>query len=246
MGRNLGKRIGLSVAFVAALSVGLSAYLNHGKFLRTYATLELDRITFIVDDIRTSVENGLDLGLSLGGMPRVQPLLSRAYSMDEDIQAVLVFDPQGKVMISAGKAPLPTEVPPDWAARREANWTIPMGADLTVIGASLSNGIRQSAGGVAVIHSHSLRDRILTRLAVSLSIAALIAAAAAAALAEIGNSLLMRRIGRSVTQFAAVMDGAAPAAGDERASLVAAARDHAAQALTELSPSQSDDEGTKS
>ena len=71
----LQARIVAPVMLVAALAVALSAFLNYGKFLRTFTELEASRFVFIASDIDGVIEGGLDLGVSLRGMVTAQAVI---------------------------------------------------------------------------------------------------------------------------------------------------------------------------
>jgi hypothetical protein len=207
-------RIIAPVMFVTALAVVLSAFLNYGKFLRTFTELEASRFAFIANDIKGSIEGGLDLGVSLPGMVTAQSVIDDEAARDSQIYGIVVFDDSGRILFRTGKSPFDTRiavVPTAWVTGlggHDANWTAVEG-DVAVAGTRLSNDIRQTVGGIAVLYSRQTRELMLRTMAEKLTVAAVVAGAVTALLTWLGVSILVRRVRREIGQVdAALRDGA--------------------------------------
>ncbi len=206
-------RIIVPVMFVTGLAVGLSAFLNYGKFLRTFTELEASRFAFVAGDLKTVIEGSLDLGVSLPGMVTAQTVIDDEAQREPQIYGIVVFNDDGRILYRTGKVPFNaaiSSVPVNWVValnNRDANWTA-VEDDVAVSGTRLSNDIRQTVGGIAVLYSRETRMQMLRVMAEKLGLAALVAGLATALLNWLGVSILIRRARREIGQAdAALRDG---------------------------------------
>ncbi len=228
-------RIIAPVMFVTALAVALSAFLNYGKFLRTFTELEASRFAFIAGDIKTVIEGGIDLGVSLRGMVTAQSVIEDAADRDSQIYGIVVFNDSGRILYHTGKSPFDpaiTTVPVGWVAAlngRDANWTAVEG-DVAVAGTRLSNDIRQAVGGIAVLYAQETRQQMLRIMAEKLALAAVIAGVVTALINWLGVNILIRWARRDIaTADAALRDGL-----EDRASPIEDARAMSDAALSNI------------
>lgn len=208
-------RIIAPVMFVTALAVALSAFLNYGKFLRTFTDIEASRFAFVAGDIKTVIEGGLDLGVSLRGMVTAQTVIADEADREPQIYGIIVFNDDGRILYHTGKSPFDSAiatVPAPWVAAlnsRDPNWTAVEG-DVAVAGTRLSNDIRQTVGGVAVLYSRETRLQMLRTMAEKLALAAVFAGVVTALINWLGVSILIRRARREIGRAdAALQDGTA-------------------------------------
>jgi hypothetical protein len=203
-------RIIVPVMFVTGLAVGLSAFLNYGKFLRTFTELEASRFAFVAGDLKTVIEGGLDLGVSLRGMVTAQTVIEDEAQREPQIYGIIVFNDDGRILYRTGKTPFNTAiavVPVGWVTAlngRDPNWTAVEG-DVAVAGTRLSNDIRQTVGGVAVLYSRETRMQMLRVMAEKLAVAAVVAGLITVLINWLGVSILIRRARREIGQADAAL-----------------------------------------
>ncbi len=204
-------RIIAPVMLVAGLAVALSAFLNYGKFLRTFNEIEASRFAFVAGDIKSVIEGGLDLGVSLPGMITAQPVIQDEAERDPQIAGIAVFNDSGQILFKTGEVPGDTAVPTAWLGPlfgREANWTTGEN-DRSVAVVPLSNDIRQTVGGVAVVYSRATREALLRRMVERLTLGAVVSSLVTALIAFVGVSWLVRRMRREIARSEAAFDAAA-------------------------------------
>jgi hypothetical protein len=196
------------VILVAVLAIGLSALLNYGKFLRTLSALEGSRFTFIVSDIKGSIEGGLDLGVPLLALATAQDVIEREASKESQIDAIIVFDGNGNVLFRTGRNVSLTRVPQTWivAMEKSREWFSALGADL-VAGTRLTSDIGQTVGGVAVLYPRDLLDGTARRAAERLVFGAVIVSLVTGAAAFPVVSWLLARVRRDVHRLADATEG---------------------------------------
>lgn len=203
-------RIIAPVMLVTVLAVALSAFLNYGKFVRTFSAIEESRFAFVADDIRTVIEGGLDLGVPLAELVAAQSRIEREAAKDPQIVGIAVFDAAGRVVFHSGDMGAAAEMAPvSWLTAlraAESRWADDSGAAL-VAGARLSNDSRQLVGGIAVLYSRHAHEVLTARVARSLTVGGMVSAAAAALLAHLGVSLLLRLLRREVSGLRTALEG---------------------------------------
>lgn len=206
-GASLQRRIVMPVMLVIALAVALAAFLNYGKFARTFASIEGSRFAFIADEIRLSLEAGMDLGVPLPALAAAQSVIEREAAKDDGIVGIAVFAADGELLFQTGRRL--AALPKDWLgafARGEAQWAGEVG-DALAVGRALANDIHQTVGGVAVLYSRQRHDDLTGSVARSLALAALVIAVLAGALTYLFTLLIVGRLRRDVAGVAAVLGG---------------------------------------
>lgn len=217
------------VIAVTVLAIGLSAFLNYGKFLRTLTSLEASRFAFAVADLKGTIEGGLDLGVSLAGLVTAQKVIDEEMVKERQIDAIVVFDDSGKVLFHTGRDVSFAQVPSAWMEDvhgRQADWLAPYKHDM-VAGTRLTSDIGQAVGGVAVLYPRNLLAAVSRQAAERLALGALVIAAITALAAFPVVSWLLGRVRREVGGLVAQAEGG-PSTAD---SLPAEARRVSEEAL---------------
>ena len=80
-------RLGVPIALIIALAIGLISFLNYYNYEKTYRQLNVSRITVVARDLRQAIEAGLNVGLS----PRNNTQLDSALAIAKDHTAGLRF-----------------------------------------------------------------------------------------------------------------------------------------------------------
>jgi hypothetical protein len=184
----LSLRLSAPIVLVCALGIGLTVFLNVGKFDRTLAEVEESRLRFSLNELRTTLETGLDLGLPVTGLGNAQLALDRELSTDRDIVSVSVIDPAGTVVFNSGSAPasfaaLSTIAHNDWLLREEGSVTV---------GTKLTNNLGVASGAVVLRYATRARSRMVGAVSAKLSTMAAITVLLATLVLAGGIHLILR------------------------------------------------------
>lgn len=209
----LGIKITVPIIFIAVLTIGLTAFLNQGKFERTLTELESARVRYVVNDIKANLETGLGLGLALKGLANAQDVIDFEARKEASILSILIYDETGSVVFHAGQD-LGTAIPKTWqpAALEPSgrNWQFAE-ADALVIGTGLSSAIGTLAGGIALRYSRSAHEEVTHAVAWSLRFAAAAAMVITSLIAFFGIHLLVTRTERRLKRMEdLLLDPASP------------------------------------
>ena len=154
-------RIKLGLALLAGVAVSLALVVHAAldTFDRELQTVKTSHFGFTVDEIAHAITVRTDLGLRLETIPEIAVLLDRTQAADSDIDRLLVFGADGRVVFSTDQTDLGTTVE---MHDREGRWTrIDEGA--VTVGSPLINNFGKVVGGVLleseVKHSAPLRER---------------------------------------------------------------------------------------
>lgn len=204
----LGVKITIPVIFIAVLAILLTAFLNHGKFVRTTTELESTRIRFVVNDIKANLETGLGLGLSLKSLANAQEVIDFEARKDTSILAIVIYDETGAVVFHSGRS-LGTTIPTTWRQsaneRHEHNWLI-ADDDALVVGANLTSAIGTAAGGVALRYSRQVHNDVVDSVARSLKLASAAVIALTVLAALVGVNVLVRQTDSKLKRIEELLD----------------------------------------
>jgi hypothetical protein len=161
----LSLRLSAPIVLVCALGISLTVFLNIGKFDRTLAEVEESRLRFSLNELRTTLETGLDLGLPVTGLGNAQLALDRAFASEHDIVSISVIDPAGTVVFNSGAAPaayaaLSTIPRNDWLQREDGAVTV---------GTKLTNNLGQASGAVVLRYATRARSAMVGAVSAKLS-----------------------------------------------------------------------------
>lgn len=200
----LSIKITAPIVIISALAIGLTAFLNLGKFERTFSELERSRIRFVVNDLRANLETGLGLGLALKGLANAQAVIESEAKSDPSILSISLYDESGTVVFHTGE-PLPSNaVPPGWksaaSAKEARDWQL-LEDDALVVGTSLASVIGVDAGGMALRYSRKAHDSVVDSVAESLKLAAVLGTLLTGLIAMLGISLIIIQTNRKLTRI---------------------------------------------
>ncbi len=85
-------KITLPIIAIITLALGLMVLFGYVKFERTFADLTRARLGVILQNVRTTLETGLDLGLELRALSNAKAVIERAVHEEPHILALLIFD----------------------------------------------------------------------------------------------------------------------------------------------------------
>jgi hypothetical protein len=198
---NLYFKIGVTIVIIIAFALGLTVMLNYAKFERTFSDLAESRFAFMVRDLRTVTETGLDLGLDLSTMTNVQGIIEREAAKDDQILSIEVFDEQGVILYRTGQSIESPDVPTAWrdamVATQTDEWRS-VNDDALVVGTRLTNNFGSDVGGIALRRDRTQHDSVLARMLTNLSRAAIAMLVIMGIIALFSAFLLFRSTNRSL------------------------------------------------
>lgn len=242
-------RIGLVIAGIVTAAALLTATLNYFKFQRAIERQEASLHAFIVEDLVSSVENGMDLGLGLADLGNIERLIEARRARNGDVLSIEIFDGAGRVVHRTGDdAARPGELP-ELAARAmaEDHW-FDIAPDAYSVGQSIHASYGAVIGGLVLRYDREATRRRNATVLFSLARTTLVAALTGSLAALLGVSLISRLRRRRLQDLSARLTVAAGEEGrlaEDAATdpIEAATRDAyakltaAERALGELGPS---------
>ncbi len=152
-------KLGLGLLVGAALSLALVVNAALGMFDRELQALKASHFSFTVDEIAHAITVRTDLGLQLQTIPEIAEFLDRTQAADPDIDRLLVFDADNRVLFSTDPTDVGT-VMKTWSD--EALW-VEADKHAVMVGSRLVNNFGKTVGGVLleseVRHRAPLRER---------------------------------------------------------------------------------------
>ncbi|MES2049160.1 MAG: MFS transporter [Pseudomonadota bacterium] len=202
MSSRLSIKFTSSIALISALAIGLTAFLNSGKFDRTLNDLERSRLQIVVGDIKANLETGLSFGLPLKSLENAQTVIDTQAKQDPNILDILVHDENGVVLFHSGTKKMSSTIPQAWQmaekAAGEKPWFLKEENAETketalVVASTLVNGISQDLGGVAIRYSMAAHQKTVLAVQEKLTLASLTTIFITVLLSYLGISILTRK-----------------------------------------------------
>ncbi len=201
MSSRLSLKITTPIAIISALAIGLTAFLNIGKFDRTLNDLERSRLQMVVGDIKTNLETGLSLGLPLKSLENAQSLIDTQAKQDTNILDLAVYDENGAILFHSGTKNTLATIPQTWqfAAKGigERIWFLKEEGAL-VVASTLAGGISQDLGGVAIRYSMAAHQDSVRTVQEKLIFASLATIVITVLLSYLGISVFTRKSGQEL------------------------------------------------
>lgn len=198
---NLPGRIVATMAAVCVFAVALTATLNVYKYDSSLGELVRSRFTFLLRDMRNTLETGMNLGLPLKGLDNVPELIRAHAARDPEILSIEIFGPDGTVLFGTDASFVGDLVAATWleAWRRSTDpiWDL-RERDAETLGITLQDSLGQVAGAIALRYSRKLEDDVLYRMGGRLAAASLVIVAVATAAVALGGYLILRPIRREL------------------------------------------------
>jgi len=242
---NLPGRIVATMAAICVFAVALTATLNFYKYDSTLSDMLRSRFTFLLRDMRNTLETGMNLGLPLRGLDNVPELIGGNAARNPDILSIEVFDPSGTVLFSTDTSFVGDLVAATWLdcwhKSTQPIWST-RERDADTLGITLQNSLGQTAGAIALRYDRKLENDLLYRMGLQLAGVSLVVVAAATAMVGLGSWLILRPMRRQLLMMQAGTEqllttapaGVPVGAGREPAfSRFAAAASEASKALDE-------------
>jgi hypothetical protein len=202
----------MMVTVVLAASV-MTVTLDYLKFRRVLRAQEDAVYAFVTDDLESSIEDGLNLGLPLASLQSTDLLLQRHRVAERGTLGITVFDSTGRVLFDTDRFRVGLALPEAWGPPNPGAkaWRGDVeGGAMTA--SAIINTFGQQAGGIVLRYDLALIETRMNAILLDMIRAALLMLAVAAAVTVGGAMLLTRRHNAWFRRAAAQMD--VGAAGD--------------------------------
>jgi len=203
---NLYLKIELTIIVIITFALSLTVLLNYAKFEHTFSDLAQSRFGFMVRDLQTVTETGLDLGLDLSTMTNVQEIIEREAAKDDQILSIEVFGEDGEILYRTGSTISSDTIPSAWREAVTASdpgvWDA-VDPSALVVGTRLTDNFGRVVGGIALRYDRTLHDSVLSGMLESLTRAGVLVLLAAGIFAFISVFLLFHSTNRSLARMRA-------------------------------------------
>lgn len=204
----MSTKITAMITVLIAFVLGLAVLMNYAKFERTFNSLIQSRLAFLVQDLRDTLEFGLDLGLDPAVMANTAAILTREAAQDPHILSISVFNEQGRILHQYQSELLKhypvAPLTPAWLKTvLQTTSKTPQHAsdpETLMVGIPLINNFGRTVGGLILRYDRSFHDQELQQTLFSLIRAALLILAAASLIALLSVWLLFRDTRRELRQ----------------------------------------------
>lgn len=162
---NLIVRIILALALVNSVAVGIGVVILLARYETVVSGLQVSRVTVTAAALKATIESQLALGLPLSDAQDIAEVVARAAVRDPDLDAILVYEPDGRIVFASRETLRGGAAPPPAVAllngrtgNRQASWRDdPFG----IVAAPLVNGFGIPAGGLLLRFSRAAPVRAL-------------------------------------------------------------------------------------
>ncbi|KAF0815370.1 hypothetical protein IGB42_00451 [Andreprevotia sp. IGB-42] len=201
-------QLGLPIALVVSMSVGLIAFLNFFNYQKSYRQLQLDRYLVLGKDVRQAIESGLNVGLDPAANTRLEGLLGQLRQESAGVQFMAVVDEAGKQLVATGTLPAGQ----DWAvtpasAPAQNDWQKQDDA-LYYLGLPYRNSFGVAIGSLVIGYPRSAIDNATTAMRLRLLRLWLLVSLAVFAVTPLAVWLLTRKMSRELDLAAHAIDHA--------------------------------------
>lgn len=200
---------------VCLFAVVMASLLNFYKYKSTVERIVRDRVLLVANGIDTSVQSALALGIGIGELRTLTPLIERELAADRILQSITVFDPAGTVLYDTNRADVGRTVPPDWlraAVPAKGEWFIDAPGGF-VVGIALRNSFDLTVAYLAIRTVRDAVDGSVGAMGRVIALAGTAAFVAVAALVCIVLAVLLRRFERDMRALEAALSGREAADG---------------------------------
>jgi len=172
-GLSLRVRLCLLLVLIMVAASSLTGFLTLSKFRKVLEERALSTYSFQVMDLRSIVEDGINLGVELAVLRSNQPLLERRKAANSGTLGITIHGVDGRVLYDTDRFRIGGELPPAW----RADGALPLArggdatgawwrrtSDGTAVGAPLVNSFGQTVGGIVLRFDPTLVDRGMTEV----------------------------------------------------------------------------------
>ncbi|SMC22875.1 hypothetical protein SAMN02745857_01497 [Andreprevotia lacus DSM 23236] len=201
-------QLGLPIALVICLSVGLITFLNFFNYQKSYRQLQLGRYQVLGKDVRQAIESGLNVGLDPAANARLEGLLQQLRKESAGVQFMAVVDEGGRQLVSNGSLPAGQ----DWSANpasapAQADWQ-KQDDTLYYLGLPYRNSFGVVVGALIIGYPRAQIDAATNQMRLHLLRLWGLVSLAVFMLAPLGVWVLTRRMSRELDVAAKALDHA--------------------------------------
>lgn len=222
--RSLKTKVIVAIFVILGVALALTGFLIRSKYETTYANLAQSRYDYVVRNLRTIIQTGFDLELSLGEMANLHTATERVLKTDKHILSVEIFAADGTILYRAGTG-LRNRLIPDlwWRAPRLPKsrlWRVD-DRNTLVVGSDVVGTIGTVVGGIALRAERTAVAKAASRLGAELrniGIVIFLIGGVVAALLALG---LLRGVLHALDRSIDALAGAPVAANASRTEILA-------------------------
>ncbi len=177
----------------------LTVALNYLKFRSLLENHSAGIYQFVVSDVRSTVEAGIDLGLPLNVLTNIQTVIDRRNAQDKAILRIAVFNESGRIIFDTDRSRIGEVISPAWRPAHAVSegWRFSRG-DEWIAGAPIVNNFEKEVGGIVLRYDPEVVGRKTTSILLAMTSEAVVVNGIGSLLAILGVWLLMRYIRRAV------------------------------------------------
>ncbi|WP_410497862.1 hypothetical protein [Chitinibacter sp. S2-10] len=149
-------QLGLPMALVISMALGLIGFLNYFNYQKSYQELLLDRALVLGIDARQLIESGLNIGLAPRANANLAPELNRLYRESGEVHHIQLCDERGQSLLLLGdvRSTQPCLVPP--VAKGEAAEWQTQDASFIYMGLPYKNSFGVVSGYLVLAYPQAL------------------------------------------------------------------------------------------
>ncbi|MBI1990819.1 MAG: hypothetical protein HYS65_14080, partial [Betaproteobacteria bacterium] len=235
IGASLTVRLSATIVGIVIAAAILTVTLNYLKFRSLLENHSAGIYQFVVSDLRSTVEAGIDLGVPLNVLTNIQTVIDRRNAQDKTILRIAVFNQSGRIIFDTDRSRIGEAIPPAWRPAHAVSegWRFSRGEEW-IAGAPIVNNFEKEVGGIVLRYDPDVVGRKTTSILVATTSEAVLVNGIGSLLAILGVWLLVRRTRRALADSVrAIADASAPGSTDANA-----ADEHAvpAERADELAP----------
>lgn len=112
--RSLRWNLSWAIITIMASCLALISFLNYCNFEKDLHSFVRSRFLVVAQDLKASVEYGLNLGLGLKELKNVQQLIEESSQRDPDIGSLMVVDGSGTILFHSDQQQVGSTTPAAW------------------------------------------------------------------------------------------------------------------------------------
>ena len=216
IGASLTGRLSATFVGIVFSTAIVTVALNYLKFQNLLEDYSANIYQFVVSDVRSTVEAGIDLGLPLNVLTNIQTVIDRREAQDRTILRIAVFNESGRIIFDTDRARIGETIPLAWRPAHAVSkgWRFSRGEEW-IAGAPVVNNFEKEVGGIVLRYDPEVVGRKTTSILLAMTSEAVVVNGIGALLAILGVWLLVKRTRRALANSVrAIADASASAARD--------------------------------
>ena len=199
IGASLTVRLSATIVAIVFSTAIVTVALNYLKFQNLLEDYSAGIYQFVVSDLRSTVESGIDLGLPLNVLTNIQTVIDRRNAQDKAILRIAVFNESGRIIFDTDRSKIGEATPPAWRPGHAGagGWRFSRGGEW-IARAPIVNNFEQEVGGIVLRYDPDVVGRKTTSILVAMTSEAVVVNGIGSLLAILGVWLLVKRTRRAL------------------------------------------------